>query len=98
MITYDHKSLIRIGKWSTHSFVDSPPADSAAWPDKVDVFVNIRVKLGKRSRTSYDPEQDHLCFHLCIHLNIGGNTEVNVEELNTGCSPGHMDLLCQVSC
>ncbi len=31
MITYDYKSPTEIGKWSVHSFVDSPPADSAAF-------------------------------------------------------------------
>ncbi len=34
-MAYDYRSLIRIGKWSTHSFVASPTADSAAWQAKV---------------------------------------------------------------
>ncbi len=63
--------------------------------------VNIGVNIGEKVEgtiTSYDPDhkdkQDHLCFYLCICLNMGGNTKAaNVEGLNTGCSPGHVDIL-----
>ncbi len=81
----DYGSLIRIGKWSTHSFVDSPPAESAPWPlrfSNVNIGVNIEGKVERTN--SYDSnhidKQDHLCFHLCIHLHMGGNTEVDMER------------------
>ncbi len=67
----------------------------------VNIGVNFKENV-EGTNTSSDPnpidKQDHLCFHLCIHLNMGGNTEVDVEELDTSCVPGRMDLLCQASC
>ncbi len=44
MITYDYESLIRIGEWLTHSFVDSPPA---AWPVEVFKFKHRSKHRGK---------------------------------------------------
>ncbi len=38
-----------------------------------------------------------ICSHLYIHLNMEGNTEVDVEGLNTSCSPDSRDLLCKAS-
>ncbi len=34
MIAYDYETLIRMGKWSTHSFMHFP-ADSATWPIEI---------------------------------------------------------------
>lgn len=73
MMTYDYESLIRIGKWSPHHFVNSSPADSATGP--VNVFkCKHRCKhrgKGDEINISYEPDyidkQDHLFVHLCIH-------------------------------
>ncbi len=79
-------------KWSTHSFVDAPPAVSAAWP------VKVKGEKVEGTNTSYNPDHIDKQDHLCFHLNIRGNTEANVEGLNTCCGPSRMDILCQASC
>lgn len=99
IITYDYKALIRTGKWSTHCIVNSPPADSATWPDKVFRCKHQIKHWGKGEGDKHQLQsQPHRQDHLSIHLNIRGNTEVKVERLNAGCDPGHMDLLWQASC
>ncbi len=53
-----------------------------------DMIALVKFKIKRFARDK------HPRFHLCICLNIGGNWE----GLNTGCSPGHMNILCQASC
>ncbi len=86
MIAYDCKSLVKMRNWSTYSFVDSCLVDSAAWP--VEVCKHRSKHQGKgggdKRLADHKDKKDHLCFHLCVRLNIGGNTEVDMEGLNTG--------------
>ncbi len=85
----DCKSFIRIGKWLPHNFV-------ALWlPGRLRFSnANIRVNIEKveGTNTSYDPDHRDKQDHLCVRLNIRGNTEVDVEGLNSGLEPGQMDL------
>ncbi len=61
------------------------------------IRVNIKEKV-EEINTSYNSDHIDKQGHLCIHLNMEGNTEVNMEGLNTGCDPVHVDPLCQASC
>ena len=62
----------------------------------ITIGVSIKEKvdwINTRYHLDHIEKQDYPCVHLIVHLNIGGNTEVNMEGLNPGCNPGHMDLL-----
>ncbi len=57
MMVCDYGSLIRIRKWSTHSLVDLPPANYAAWlveVSNVNKGVNIEEKV-EGTNTCNDP-------------------------------------------